>query len=256
MPEHIFVLFIGRTGSTYLMQTFDTLNECRVLCAYGEIFTSIEAIMRTFHADTKLNIIPEMYKSYALDNPYEYIQFIDENVPDKYLFSKIQIPYLIQKHDDLIKKILSYKNCKLIIVKRNLLDSYISEKKAEMANKWSKVDTTDMKITINPEEYVKYYSRINSAYIKIINIIKSLNKEYLIINYDDIHKNNINDREKTNIIISKLKTINLNLEINNTKYEKMEFLFLQDKNKDICEKISNYDELKSYLDDKKLNYLY
>jgi len=250
MKQHIFILFIGRTGSTYLMQIFNCCKNSKVLCDYGEIFTSINAIMKTFNADTKFGIGESEYKNYALTNPIQYINFIEENIQQDMLFSKIQIPYLITKDIDTISQILNRHDCKLIIIRRNLLHSYISHKKAEHFDKWSKVDTTSTKLKINLQNFLDYYNKTTKAYISIINLIK--HKNVLFLEYEQIHKLQT-EREKIDYILDKVKLIGLELEFD--KPDGYEFLFKQDKNKKISDKILNYHDLKAFLIKKNLGYL-
>jgi len=232
------------------MQIFNCCKNSRVLCDYGEIFTSIEAIMRTFKGDKKFNISESDYKSYALTNPIEYIDFIEEHIEHDLLFSKIQIPYLMTKDATTISEILNRPDCKLIIIRRNLLHSYISHKKAEHFDKWSKVDTTNTKLKINLQNFLDYYNKTTRAYVTIINSIR--HKNVLFLEYEQIHKLS-SEEQKINYILEKLKLIGLDLEFN--KPDGYEFLFKQDKNKKISDKVLNYHDLKTFLIKKNLGFL-
>ncbi len=234
MTNHIFVLFIGRTGSSYLMQLFSCLKHSRVLCTYGEIFTSIEPIVKLFKLD--------MSKDHVLNYPYEYIQSIDNNITDPYLFSKLQIHYLTTLKDETIKKILNYKNCKIIIVRRDPLHSYISEQKAKKTNKWSKKDTTNLKIRVDPKDFVNYRNKNNLAYDKLIRLIG--NKKFLTIKYEDLHKFD-SHREKLIYLIRQLRHIGLRMIISDMKLKKADLLKIQDRNKDVKDRVTNYIELKN-----------
>lgn len=239
MTKHVFVLFIGRTGSSYLMQLFNCLKHSKVLCTYGEIFTSIEPIVRLFKSD--------MSKQHVLKHPCEYIQFIDKNISDPYLFSKIQIHYLCTLKDETIKKILTYKDCKIIIVRRDPLASYISEQKALLTNKWSKKDTTNLKIKIDVADFINYRNKNNAAYNKLIKILStckqdSRNKKYLTIKYEDLHKYN-NHKEKLEYLVKQLKHIGLRMTISEMRLKKADLLKIQDRNTDIKDRITNYKEL-------------
>lgn len=248
MVKHIFVLFVGRTGSTFLMQIFKTLYNSSVMCNYGEIFTTIEAIMETFNAKEKLGISSENYRSYALNNPMEYIDFIESNVDPntEFLFSKIQIPYLMSKHEDMIKKILSRKNCELVIVKRNILDSFISEKKARYVNRWNTTDTTNLRINIDPKEFFENYCKTVGYYKRLEDIIEKMGKKYIVLNYEKIHKLK-NNNEKIDFVLKNLKMLQICNDIDDTKFDEKELLKRQDKNDKNCNKISNYKSLQGYL---------
>lgn len=244
--QHIYLLFIGRTGSTYIMQILSKCDNCRVLCEYGEIFTSIDVIMKTFKANIKLNIDESNYKKWGLEHPIQYINFINENINSKYLFSKIQVPYIANKNNNIIKNITSNN---LIIVKRNLLHSFISYKKAELVGKYSKIDTTNKKIHIDVNEFFKYYKNTNDQFNKITNILSHNN--FVVLNYENIHKLK-NDDEKSKYIIDCVNKLGLELNYIN---DFNGLLFKQDNNKQLSDKISNYNEVKLFLIKNKLNYL-
>lgn len=239
MPQNIFMLFVARTGSSNLMQLIDCLKDMKVLCDYGEIFTIPEAVMRTFHGDVKLGIEPNNYKSFAINNPYKYLKFINGCIEEKYLCSKIQIPYLANRPTNVKKSIVNFNNAKFIVIKRNLIDTYISNKKASIVNKWSKVDTSDIKLTIDIENFKAYCNRMTTMYNNAYKLLKG--KDYVVVDYDELHRYNT-IKSKIEYVQRRLKEMNINTEIDYNIVSKQDFLFKQDNNLHHIDKIKNYND--------------
>jgi hypothetical protein len=248
--QNIFVLFFGRTGSSYLMQVFKSCHKTKVLSAYGEIFTSIDIILRSFNIDNKNT-------EWAINNPIEYLDLINNKIKNTnidYLFSKIQIKYFMNLSPDQQSRLINYPDSKIIIIKRNILDTYISEVKAKQVNKMSMVDTSDIKIHLDINDFLEYYKLVISYYKRLTELLRENNKKYLILNYEDIHENRLNV-DKINYILEKLKYLDLNLNINHDMYKSINFVFKQDRNTSIKNKILNYHELNKILTIEGLKYL-
>jgi len=252
MPQNIFTLFVARTGSSYLMQLIDCFKDVKVLCDYGEIFTIPEAVLRTFDGDKKLGILSEEYKEFALNNPYKYLKFINNSVPDKYICSKIQIPYLLNQQNNVKNSIVNFNNAKFIIVKRNLIDAYISNKKAYIVNKWSKVDTTDIKLDIDIQNFKNYCNRMKKMYSDMFKLLKG--KDYVIFDYDEL-QGFATGKSKLELISSKLKEMNINLDIDYNILGKQDFLFKQDKVTHHIDKINNYYDFEKAVKELELDHL-
>lgn len=248
---NVFVLFNGRTGSSYLMQVLGMCKDSKVYCEYGEIFTSRIPILKTLKADEKLGIKEEEYKGYARNNPYKYISFINSNSNSKFLCSKIQIPFLCSLNKEERDKIMDYPNSKIVVTERNIVDAYISSKKASTVKRWSKIDTTDVKLVVDFKDFLKYYQKIVRNRNKL-----SENYDCLFIKYEDVHnRNRKTDDQKIRYILSQLLLIGVKMEIDPIKRTKTKLLYKQDRNKSQQRKIKNYKEFKGFLRRKKLDYL-
>lgn len=262
MVKHIFVLFYGRTGSTFIMQILKCCKQCKVLCGYGEVFTSAKAIMKTYDAQSKVDVLEEKYQKWAFQNPKQYLQFVDDSLQscnDNYLFSKIQIAYILGKNSKIseekisqnIEHILNFKDASFVIIKRDIIDSYISLQKSKLVGKMSMVDTTAYKIEVNSDDFMKYFTEVQSSYYRIENLLKEMNKQFTILKYEDV----IGAKDSTQHIINKMKQIGLDLEADQNKVKDERFVFKQDRSKKLQDKITNYDSFKKYLCSKGFGHL-
>lgn len=252
MPQNIFMLFVARTGSSYLMQLIDCFKDMKVLCDYGEIFTIPEAVLRTFHGDEKLGISPDKYKEFAINEPYRYLKFINNSIKEGNICSKIQIPYLVNRPYDIKKNIINFNNAKFIIAKRNLIDAYISNKKASAVNRWSQVDTSDIRLEIDIDNFKNYCKRMISLYDDMYKLLKG--KDYITFDYDELHKYKT-VKSKLDFISGKLKEMDIHLDIDYNIMGKQNFLFKQDKTFHHIDKIKNYQEFEEAVRDLNLTHL-
>ena len=246
--HNIFVFFFGRTGSSYLMQVFKSCNKTKVLSAYGEIFTSVDLILKSFNITNKNS-------EWAKNNPIDYLDLITSNIKNHdNLFSKIQIKYFMSLSPDQQARLINYPDSKIIIIKRNILDTYISDIKAKQVNKMSMIDTSEIKIYLDINDFLEYHTLVTSYYKRLTEILRENNKKYLIINYEDIHKN-ILEENKIKYILDRIKFLDLELSINPDIYKTINFVFKQDKNTHVRDKILNYHELHKILVINGLKYL-
>ena len=249
-PKNIFVLFNGRTGSSFFLQVLAMGQDSKVYCEYGEIFTTYAAILRLLKAPQKLNIKGEKeLKNFALKHPLKYINFINDNIQPRYFCSKIQIPYLLGTKAK--KDILYYPKSIIIIMRRNIIDAYISSKKASHFRKWSNVDTSNFKLTIDFGDFMKYYKKITQNEKRLQELLKD--RKYLMVNYEDIHKFKSN-REKINYIFKTVQKLDSDFKLDVNRMNNIKLLSKQD-NKKRKDKISNYGEFFRFLKTKKLDYL-
>lgn len=105
-------------------------------------------------------------------------------------FSKSPKPYFsgVVNHHFHGRKILLAQLCSmypLLILQRNLLDSYISQLKAEMTLKWTKVDTTSINPTLSAIHFKAYCVKIINYYNLCFYSAKSYHNNIYILNYED-----------------------------------------------------------------------
>lgn len=241
--KRIIVLFVYRTCSSYLMQVLRTCDQVYTIGDYSEVLTESEI------SKSKYPIVTDNLSKYCHDNLEDYLNYLSRINKNEILAVKIsllQIEMLIKKKDQTLLKILNDKETKVVILTRNYLDIYVSFLKAMHLNKFSRHDTTNMKTIIDCDHFYNWYNRVNNLYELIMKLVNN----YVLLDYSEIE--NLSDSDKMSYIINKM---NMNLIVNIDKYKKENFLFKQDKNKNMKDKIDNYDELVKFLNDKKLNKL-
>lgn len=252
----ILVFFIYRTGSSFIMQALNSCLGAKIFGDYGEILTPSE-IRQTGFANT-IDIDDSGLANYAVNNIEGYLRYLSSiSDPNAIICSKIslfQLEHHIKNKTIQFRNIISKPNTKIIILKRNLLDVYVSLKKANETKKWGWVDTTNIKININPEEYMKWYSETNELYDNLITNLISLNKSFITVNYEELNMINT-DLNKVKLILSKLYANEINLRLSYSKFQSTNFLIKQDRNLKHKDKIENYNEIRDLMIGNGLGYL-
>jgi hypothetical protein len=123
------------------------------------------------------------------------------------------------------------------LLKRNTLDAYISENKAQMVGAYATVDTSHIKIKFDKDEYLFAKERYKGFFKIVETELKKQNKSLILLNYEEfITKSNKN---QLNYISEKTK-----LKIKDKVYLQYP---VQDKTTKYSEKIENYEEYKKYI---------
>jgi hypothetical protein len=235
------IFFIHRMGSSYLMQALKACKDTQIYGDYGEILTPSEINKTKFVHILNLSD-RELYK-YTCNKLDKYFNYLHIKSNSNNICSKIsiyQVQDLIKSDDKNLLDIL--KKSKIIIMNRNSLDVYISMLKATKNNKWGWVDTSNMKVYIEPYEYLIWNKNFQDTYKILYDYLKDHNLSYINIDYQEIDNHDFDDYMKTKYIANKL-----NLEIDPDKFRTINFLVKQDK-KETPDKIINYEELKNILD--------
>lgn len=259
----LFVLLAyRRTGSNYLMKVFDS-------------FSDIEFFGEVYHWDTVWMPIPRKIEyvnwlknehdiSLSIgDKPHEDKELVDFNhaQPDyflKFFNSSSKAKYagfkIFPEHlhwPKLKDNILSNKSVTKVLLKRNLLDVYISDKILQQTQKSQEYNTSAIKPNIDCVDFKHWYYNTQEYYSRIELFLKKDDQKCLKLSYENIHSYN-NDREKTDYIHSWLTEHKF--EVDNQQ-KKSEYTKKQDKRSSSLQKVENADELKSFLQKNKLQHL-
>ena len=131
-----------------------------------------------------LNVPPENYYeliSAIRNNPIESLFKLAEVVP-QHLVVKIH-----KEHFDELNlvRLLDNPNVEVMLLERtSRLHSYVSNLKARQYDKWHNVDTSDIRVTVNISDFLQQQQKSLDWYIKIREILKNYNKQYLEVNYE------------------------------------------------------------------------
>lgn len=116
-----------------------------------------------------------------------------------------------QIEDDIsLEKITNLSDYIIINYRNNLLESFISEQKSLISHKWASIQTERKyleKIEWNEYAYTQYVKNVIAS---LNYLIKNINKEYVMLSYENIHKS-IN---KTDYICNTIKKIYPNFKWN------------------------------------------
>lgn len=148
----------------------------------------------------------------------------------KYLTVKFTKDYKISDYH--LLKIANMNNISTIFVLRNVMDVFISKVKADKNKVWSGVDTTEIKIEVNPDQFLSFYKKLMMFYVNSYKIF-SQNNDIKIITYDEIYNNN-NWQDNVIDLFN-----NITHQNNFKEYHSDSKLFKQDKSKNWQDKITN-----------------
>lgn len=249
---NILVFFIFRTGSSFVMQALRSCYNTEIYGDYGEILTLSEIKKTGFNP----NISDNYLEQYAMTNLDGYIRYLSQKSNEQYVCSKISLFQMydhIDKRSLALRSILTKQNTHVIIITRNLLDVFISWKKATINNRWGWDDTTQTKITIQSDEFISWHNDTKNKYKSLYDTLITLNKPYTVINYDEMNKCSSN-MNKLKYILQKVYQSGINLKINFSKFRETKFLEKQDKNTKHKDQIENYHEFKLDLTKNNLGY--
>lgn len=263
-PESKLFLLLAnrRTGSNYLMKLFDSFPEVEF---FGEVYHRDTVWMPpnrkkeyiTWLKNTKnisLNIGENPGEDSELvkfnhANPKPFLKFLSSTTTKKYAGFKIFPEHLSwQKMEE---NLLSNKNITKIILRRNLLDVYISDKILRQTKRSQEYDTSNIKINIDCVDFKKWYYDTQSYYSRIELYLKNNSQQYSELSYEDIHSYN-NDKEKVEYIYSWLNKHGFDIK---DKPKRKEYTKKQDLRKKTLTKVNNVPELTNYLQRNHLHYL-
>jgi hypothetical protein len=263
MQSKVFVILANRrTGSNYLMKVLDSFSEIEF---FGEVFhwdtvwmpyqrkkEFVEWLKKMKNID--INIGEKSFEDQALVKlnhlkPNYFLDFLVSNTKKKYTGFKIFREHL--SWENLEKNLLLNKKITKIILNRNLLDIYISDKILDQTKHSQSYDTSHIKIKINFAEFNKWYLETQKYYNRIESCLKNDSQQLINLSYEDIHSYTSND-QKVAFISSWLNKQGFEIEsvpkINN-------YTTKQDQRKNYLEKIENVQEINNYLYKNNLQHL-
>ena len=200
------------------------------------------------------------FVNFVHQNPEYLLNAIRAKSNKKYISYKIFINHL--ENEKLKSYIIDNKKIKKIIIKRNLLDTYISNQFAKKLQTWTKADTSSLYISFEEKKFINWYQRQKEFYDFVEKQMISSNQKIVSIDYEKIHKLE-SDREKFLFMFDVFKQSgleisqdNINAKILDQKFppKTKNILQKQDNRESSLDKFSNPEELQFSL--KKLNLEY
>jgi|LauGreDrversion4_2_1035121.scaffolds.fasta_scaffold21318_5 hypothetical protein len=253
----ILILSEPRTGSNLLCEALNLYSNMRTV---NEFFLDIGFYINENHVPDDLPH-KNMFKAHErkqlfdflnveLDNWPELIKQINKNPIGA--MNKINeivpanVIVVIKVHRDHfeklnLKEIINEPNIEVILLERsNRLHSFVSLLKGRQINKWYGVDTSDIKVVVDPQEFINEQQRSLNWFKELRELLRS--KEYLEINYEK-DLSNISKESFYSLCDPWFEKIKL--PVNKSKYE-LKFYSKQDK-QPIEHSIINYDVIKNTL---------
>ena len=190
----ILLLSMARCGTNYLtslMHRFKNINANAEIFHKHNIHCNAEILMKL-----KQNLNDEELRDLIDNDPLNYIRKIKDVVDEDYIFFKMFDSHFYRViNDDNIKNFLKEISL-VLIVDRNPLDIFISKKKADKIKKWSQVDTSNVKIDFDINEYKSFLNRKHTWFDKIDKMIQESNIPTIKLNYETISEKSDSDNIK------------------------------------------------------------
>jgi hypothetical protein len=233
----------ARTGSNYFTKLIET--SFNNINAHYELFNRQKCHLNTDYLEKATEIFKTNdLKTEAHNNPQEFLEKMIDMSSEDIISHK-----LFPEHLDLseVFKIID-RSAFIFILKRNFIDVYISKKKAILLaeshdNPWINLDTTNVKIVFDKDEFKEMETRFNDWYIKVVNYLILNDIKFQTIEYDSFHSLDVHEQQ---ILIrdNLCKTIPAEfLDIS----DNAEVLQKQDKSLDFKTKVSNYGEFMDFM---------
>ncbi|PUB17572.1 radical SAM/SPASM domain-containing protein [Yoonia sediminilitoris] len=208
----ILVLGVQRTGSNYLFGCLDRVKEFYTL---REVFNPLGAFGMTFHKQMGLRhfgaLLGQTFTSerdprlceYVRADPAETLQHLRglaagmgrNAVALKVFDNQLQ-------NANLCNEILSDPAVVPVLLKRQLLASYISRTKARMANVWARKDVTGLRPEIDVDDYLQWQDATIGWYQQLEDAMQRLGKTPINLTYNQITRGS--PREMLNALLSQL----------------------------------------------------
>lgn len=182
--------------------------------------------------------------------PFEIIIYLMNQSKEKYVIHKIFPHMFIENNKSYdqhkLIELINFSNY-FIFIKRNLLDVFISEKKTHITKKWIRIDTSDIKIHFDIDEFNNYTNNYKEWFRYTKQKCMELEKPFIIIDYDELMTIE-HDNDRIFHIVTKMKCIIKDeLTINDKNFN---FMTKQDNAESYEDKIENYEEVKDFISNK------
>ncbi|WP_162916861.1 sulfotransferase [Dongia deserti] len=147
------------------------------------------------------------------------------------------------------KAIISRSDSIIVFIRRRPIDVYVSQRKAARLNQWTKVDTTDMKVSIDPRHFLKWSRRCNDWYRRLEAVCWAMGKPFYQLTYEtDLAASPLTVAGRFCAILEDCGLGPFTLPPDDPALG----MTRQDRNKDVSDRVANWPEFKRYLTEKGL----
>ena len=128
-------------------------------------------------------------KSFALEHPIEYLKYIKEaasrNKKDAVMF-KIFPNHI--KSEEKLRSVLYFSEI-LLMLRRNTLQSYISNKKAIKVGTYANVDTSGLRVQFCAKEFFSWRKNIHNFFNSVLELSEVHKNPVESFNYEELYSN-------------------------------------------------------------------
>jgi len=249
MSNNIFIAAHARSGSTFLCQLMQQISEIKV---YYEIFHFHHSeIMQHLHGDypdiarqLRLSDNEAQARRSLIQQNHEYLAALQKINKNRMLAFKVFPRHL---PDESLRQVVSESRL-VVILRRNLLQSYISTVIARNIQKWGRIDTSEEKALFSGDDFSNHVQTVTNYYKSVIQTAENQRIKVVYVDYESV----ATAHDPAKIIISTLSNglgYQLHYSTDAVKITK------QDKRCSAVDKVLNATEMMKFLDSHKLTVL-
>jgi hypothetical protein len=135
--------------------------------------------------------------------------------------------------------IISRPDTIIIFIRRRPIDAYVSQRKACQIHKWTRIDTTQIKVDIDAGRYVRWWRETSKWYRQLEAACWSMNKPFYELSYeDDIDRDPIEVARRFCAVVEQGGLAPFTLSQGNP----IVGLTRQDQNRDVSDRVGNWAE--------------
>lgn len=132
----------------------------------------------------------------------------------------------------------------VVFVRRRPIDTYVSYRKAAYLKQWAKVDTTKLKVTLEPAGFVKWWRQTADWYVRLEAACWSIDKPFHRLSYEeDIDCPPLEAARRFCAVLERHGIHNLTM----PQGDKAIGLTRQDQNRDVGDRVANWPEFRDRL---------
>jgi Sulfotransferase family len=189
--KRICILTVPRSGTNYLCGLLASFRGVR---SHFDLFhgkASWKLDGREMSAVSKVSGIhyssvrDSQLVQFAHESPNRYLKIIEQaNTSRADCLSFKIFPNQLEK-SVLKSQIMTHEETAFIILRRSLLDSYISARVAMHVGKYTHVNTSDVSVSISASDYVQWLGRTEEWYSFCQNTLSKLGRRFATLSYED-----------------------------------------------------------------------
>lgn len=188
--KRICIFSIPRTGTNNLCKL---LNSIEGLRSHFELFHSNSVY--TLDPDELRFINGELGTHYedigdpalitfARSNPGSLLEMLETENAEKYDFLSFKIFPFHLTSEVLERDIISHRDTYFILIRRHLIDCYISLRKAEELGAYLSSDTSRLSIELDASEYIRWCAQMLAWYTKCQSLLHKYERSFATLSYE------------------------------------------------------------------------
>lgn len=188
--KRICILSIPRSGTTHLCKLMESFGGVR---AYHDLFHNNSSWKLNKRELTAISSVSGVvYKSikdpaliqFAHDSPLRYLEILERTNASWATCLSFKIFPGQLEIDALRSDVLSHKDTLFLIVRRPLLDVFISTRKAAQTGKYKGMNTSDVSVILSASEYARWIGRVEDWFSLCRSALEKKGRAFVTLSYE------------------------------------------------------------------------